>query len=172
MSDQSSMVMVLEQPESSTRRVIVRNAILYIPLAIVFWAVALAALYNAVTSNLGALIGAIVFGLPAYALAYEAWSAVQDLRASPMVTRGEVARMWSKGTVLWMTRAYYLLVEVPRGDKKPEQRFFVISSEAYLQLEDGRTVEVRHWPHTNTVVSVGLLPAPSRGRARGGESTR
>ena len=166
------MVMVSEQPEARARRLIVRSAVFYVPLAIVFWAVTAAALYNAFTSNLGALIGAIVFGLPAYALGYEAWSAVRDLRATPMVTRGEVARMWSKGTVLWMTRAYYLLVEVPGEAKKLEQRFFVISPEAYVQLEDGRTVEVRHWPHTNTVISLGMVEEPARGRARGTGATR
>ncbi len=171
MSEQSSMLMVLEQPEQRARRVILRKAVIYTPLAVVFVLVTAAALYNAITSNLGALVGAVVFGLPAYALAYEAWSALRDLREAPMVTRGVVARMWSKGTVLWMTRAYYLLVETAGSKAKPEQRFFVISPEAYLQLEDGRTVEVRHWPHTNTVISLGLVE-PARGARRGAGSAR
>jgi hypothetical protein len=165
MSSQSSLRMLLEQPPERARRAIWRKAVAYTPLALAFIAVAMFAIYNAFTSNLGALVGALVFGIPGYALAYEAWSALRDLRARPTSTRGQIVRMWNKGTVLWMTRAYYLLVEV--HGERPAQRFFVISAEAYLQLDDGRTVEVHHWPHTNTVISLGAVES-----TRGGSRTR
>jgi hypothetical protein len=143
------------------RDLLVRKTLMYTPLAVVFGGVAAAALYYAFTSSLGALVGASIFGLPAFAFAYEAATAVRDLRAEPVVTRGTIARMWNKGTVLWMSRAYYLLVESPSTSGNPkkelEQHFFVISPVAYLQLEDGRTVVVEHWPHTNTVISLGMI---------------
>jgi hypothetical protein len=154
------LVMIEELGER--RHILLRKVLVYTPLALAFGAVTLAALYYAFTSSLGALVGASIFGLPAFAFAYEALTALRDLRSQPMTTRGTVARMWNKGTVLWMTRSYYLLVEFPstRG-KEREQRFFVISPVAYLQLEEGRTVEVEHWPHTNTIVSLGVVE-PSR----------
>ena len=161
--------MLLEQPEDRARRVIVRKAVVYTPLALVFAAVTAVALFYALTNSLGALVGALIFGLPAYALGYEAWSALRDLRAAPILTRGVVTRMWNKGTVLWMTRAYYLVVEVHGAQR--QQLFFVISPEAYLQLEDGRSVEVRHWPHTNTVLSLGVVESP-RSTRRDTRTTR
>jgi hypothetical protein len=148
---------------------IVRTAIINVPLALAFGAVAATALFYAVTTSYGALVGAIVFGLPAFAFGYEGLGALRDLRARPVVTRGEVARLWSKGTVLWLSRAYYLLVEFPvAGRDKPDHRFFVISLDTFTQLDEGRTVEVTHWPHTNTVVSLALdeSPRPARGARR------
>lgn len=160
----SAGVRLLEE-HSESRRLLARKLLLHAPLALAFGAIAGAALYYALTSSLGALVGAAIFGLPAFAFGYEAVTAARDLRARPMTTRGPIARMWNKGTILWMTRAYYLLVDLPSsGDQEREQRFFVISHEAYLQLEEGRTVEVQHWPHTNTVISIGLVePRPARG---------
>lgn len=165
----SAAVRVLEEYGES-RRPIVRKVLLHMPLALAFGAVSAAALYYAFTSSLGALVGAAVFGLPALAFAYEAVTAARDLRAQPVRTRGAVARMWNKGTILWMTRAYYLLVDLPTPQgAKPEQRFFVVSQAVYLQLDEGHTVEIRHWPHTNTVLSIGVVE-PSRS-ARGGRSS-
>lgn len=157
------MRMLLEQPDEQTRRSVVRKALLYSPLALVFIGVTLVALYNAFTNSLGALVGAVVFGIPAAALSFEAWSALRDLRQEPVTTRGVVARMWSKGTVLWITRAYYLLVEVP--GVQIERRFFVVPHEVYLQIDEGSTVQVRHWPHTNGVISLGEVGSGGSQRA-------
>lgn len=166
MTRQPAMTMLLEQPEGRARRTIVRKAFAFAPIAALFLAATLFALYNMLTSSAGAVVGVVVFGLPAFALTYEAVAALRDLRSQPRVTRGVIARMWNKGTVLWMTRAYYLLVESAGTSSGREQHFFVISPEAYLQLSDGRTVEVRHWPHTNTVVSLGVVESSSETRAR------
>ncbi len=152
--------MLLERSDGSTRGGIVRKTLFYVPAALLFLGVTAAALYNTLTNSAGALVGAVVFGIPAAALAYEAWSCLADLRSAPVTTRGVVTRMWNKGTVLWMTRAYYVLVNVS-GSAKGEQRFFVIPQEVYLQLDEGRTVEVRHWPHTNAVVALGEVEARS-----------
>lgn len=160
-------VLLLEDRGEGRQR-LVRKVLLHAPLALTFGAVSAAALYYALTSSLGALVGAAIFGLPAFAFGYEALTALLDLRAQPMLTRGTIARMWNKGTILWMTRAYYLLVERPAGPgangAKPEQRFFVVSQECYLQLDEGRTVEVQHWPHTNTVISLGLVESERSAR--------
>ncbi|MCC6237991.1 MAG: hypothetical protein IT299_10505 [Dehalococcoidia bacterium] len=150
---QSPTRVLLEQSEGATRRGILRKALVFTPAALLFVGVTLAALYNAVTNSMGALVGAVVFGIPAAALTYEAWSCLGDLRSEPMTTRGVVTRMWHKGTVLWMTRSYYLLVNVS-GNPRGEQRFFVVPQETYLQLDEGRTIEVRHWPHTNAVIAL------------------
>ncbi len=144
---------LLEQAEDATRRGILRKALVFTPTALLFLGITLVALYNAVTNSMGALVGAVVFGIPAAALLSEAASCLRDLRSAPVTTRGVVTRMWNKGTVLWMTRAYYLLVNVS-GNARGEQRFFVVPQDVYLQLDEGRTIEVRHWPHTNAVVAL------------------
>ncbi len=155
----------LLEEHGESRRALARKLMLHAPLALAFGVVSAAALYYAFTNSLGALVGAAIFGLPAFAFGYEAVTAARDLRAQPITTRGTIARMWNKGTILWMTRAYYLLVDLPpvEGGER-EQRFFVISHEAYVQLEEGRTVEVQHWPHTNAVISLGIVESS---RARG-----
>ena len=159
--------MLLEQAEAATRRGILRKALAFTPAAALFVGVTLVALYNAFTNSMGALVGVVVFGIPAVALCYEASSCLRDLRSRPMTTRGVVTRMWNKGTVLWMTRAYYLLVNVS-GNQRSEQRFFVVPQEVYLLLDEGRTIEVRHWPHTNAVVTLEEIEGRSgRGGGRG-----
>ncbi|MSP22525.1 MAG: hypothetical protein EXR66_05855 [Dehalococcoidia bacterium] len=157
---------VVEEP-GERRHVLTRKVLVYTPLALAFGAGAAVALYYAFTNSLGALVGAAIFGLPAFAFAYEAVTALRDLRARPTTTRGTIARMWNKGTVLWMTRAFYMLVDLPPAQgKDPKQRFFVISQVAYLQLEEGRTVEIEHWPHTNTIVRLGLVESSRPARSR------
>ena len=164
-STRSTGLQILEE-RGARRPVLVRKLLIHAPLALAFGAVSAAALYYAFTNSLGALVGSAIFGLPAFAFGYEAFTAARDLRAQPMITRGRIARMWNKGTILWMTRAYYLLVDQPVAEgAKPKQRFFVISHEAYLQLEEGRTVELEHWPHTNTVLSLGLLESTRSARS-------
>ena len=157
--------MLIEQPASKARASILRKALLCTPLALAFIVVAAIALYNTITSSMGASVGTLVFGIPGIALGLEAWSAIRDLRAEPVTTRGVIVRMWNKGTVLWMTRAYYLLVAVRSDKPNNDQRFFVIPQEAYLQLEDGRSIEVHHWPHTNTVVWLSVIESARAARA-------
>lgn len=160
----SASIHMLEQ-RGASRRMIARKAFIYTPLAVVFGAISGAALYSAFTSSLGALVGAVIFGLPAFAFAYEAVTAFRDLRAQPTITRGTIARMWNKGTILWMTRAYYLLLDLPTpAGRERKQRFFVISQEAYLQLDEGRAIEVEHWPYTNAVVSLGVVESSRSAR--------
>jgi hypothetical protein len=158
----SSDVLILEE-RSGTRQMVLRKLLLHTPLALAFGGVTFVALYYAFTNSMGALVGAAIFGLPAGAFGYEALTAARDLRSKPITTRGRIARMWNKGTVLWMTRAYYLLVDLPGRDEG--QRFFVVSHAAYLQLDEGRTVEVEHWPHTHTVVSLGVVESARAARS-------
>ena len=76
--------------------------------------------------------------------------ALRDLRASPVTTEGNVERLWNKTTFLFFGRNYYLLVN---------GHVFSISLEAYRELfpRMGREVKVRHWPHTDIVISLHLL---------------
>lgn len=168
-SGSSSARMLLDLPAERTRRGVARKALLFVPLALVFLGVTGLALYNAFTNSGGALVGAIVFGIPAVALSYEASSALRDLRGAPVTSRGVITRMWNKGTVLWMTRAYYLLVTVP--GKEGGGQFFVVPHEVYLQLDEGRTVEVRHWPHTNAVISLAEVESRSQRTQRATRSS-
>ena len=161
----SPNLQILEE-RGARRHLLLRKLLIHGPLALAFGAVSAAAFYYAFTNSLGALVGAAIFGLPAFAFGYEALTAARDLRSRPMMTRGRIARMWNKGTILWMTRAYYLLVDLPvAAGAKPRQRFFVISHESYLQLEEGRTVELEHWPHTNTVLSLALVESSRSARS-------
>ena len=98
--------------------------------------------------NLGALIGLVIVGALAFALSFEAVAALRDLRGAPVTTRDRVARVWSKSRVLFFGRVHYLMVE---------RRVFEVGPVTGAELSAGDEVEIVHWPHTNTLVSLRLV---------------
>lgn len=154
MAEDGAVQLRLMEEHPRSRRTLWRMALIYTPSAIVALALAGIALYNLVTGSIGAIVGVILLTPIAIALSYQAVTALRDLAAQPVRTRGEVARLWDKGTVLWMTRSYYTLVEAPRAadPSKFDRHVFVISQLSSLDLRDGMLVEAEHWPHTNTLM--------------------
>lgn len=205
---------VMERDDS--RRVLSRMALMYVPSSLVCTAVALYSVYNILQGALGAIVGAVLFGAIGTGLGFQAIAAVRDLATYPMSSRGVVLRAWNKGTVFWLSRAYYLLVATPSPTRpgRSERRVFVVTRLAHDAVRDDRgrrqnelagmrraaveaegrraglnieqyvsraelmtaiedrdeSIEIEHWPHTNTVIRASLLPAPRPADSQGSSS--
>ena len=154
MAEDGAVQLRLMEEHPRSRRTLWRMALIYTPTATLALVLASIALYNLVTGSIGAVVGVILLSPIAIALTYQAVTALRDLFAQPVRTRGEVARLWDKGTVLWMSRSYYTLVEAPKAadPSRLDHHVFVISQLSSLDLRDGMLVEAEHWPHTNTLL--------------------
>lgn len=95
----------------------------------------------------------MILGLLAVLLGFQSIQALRDLLTEPKVTRGEIARKWSRPELL-VVPAHYIYVN---------NVVFKLPALLYEQLENGDTVAITYYPHTNTVVAVskesGSLPA-------------
>jgi hypothetical protein len=127
------------------RFAVVRSAIFYTPLAAISSALLAVSAFNLLTGNIGALVPAIFLGILAFATVFEAQANLRDLRASPVTTTGMVSRSWSKGRFLFIGRVHYLLVN---GD------VFEVNPVSAAEIAEGQTVEIEHWPHTHTVITM------------------
>ena len=142
MSNQITLRLIDEPP--NPRRTIYRMALLYTPAAVLVGTLALIPIVSLLQGSTGAIIGVILLGPTAAALGFQAIVALRDLRAQPVTTRGVLRRVWDKGTVLWVSRAYYLRVDMPHPTRPGKQvrRVFVVSPAASDLVE--RSHEQRH----------------------------
>lgn len=142
MNDQTTLQLIEEPPNA--RRTIYRMAMLYTPSAIASGAFGLFALVNLLQGAGGAIVGVILLGATTTGLGFQAIVALRDLRAQPVTTRGVLRRAWDKGTVLWLSRTYYLRVDAPHPTRpdKQSQHVFVVSPVVSDVIE--RSHEQRH----------------------------
>jgi hypothetical protein len=127
------------------RLTVIRMALLYTPGAIIVLALLAISVVSVFQGSLGALIPAVILGLIGAALTTQAIAALRDLPAEPTTTTGTIRRAWSKGLILGLFRTYYVLVN---------RAVFDISIVSFAQVQEGDRLEVHHWPHTKTVISV------------------
>jgi len=139
------MAETLIEEHEGHRRSVIRTAAIYTPGGVIATGLFLLAFVSLISGNLGAIFASVIMGLIAYAVDYEALSAIRDLRAEPVTTEGQVQRIWSKGRIAFFGRVHYLMVG---------RRVFEVTRVAAMQLDDGDRVRIEHWPHTNRVVSV------------------
>lgn len=136
------------------RFALIRRAVIYVP-----GAVALTSLLVWAALGLPSTVVIVIFlSVGALAIDIEAYQSLRDLSASPVTSRGLVQRKWSKGRFLFFGRVHYLLVST-RGvdmppDTKPKDRLFEVGPIAARELDLGDEVEILHWPHTNTVITL------------------
>ena len=130
------------------RRTLRRMALMYGPLTIAALLVALVPLASLLDGTGGAVVPLVLLLVVAAALAFQAVTALRDLRAEPMFTRGEVQRTWTKGGLLWFFRSHFMMVN---------RQVFVVPPEVWVKVSEGELVECHHWPHTRTVMRVLLL---------------
>ncbi len=127
------------------RTYIWRNALIYTPGAIFTLALFALSVFGLLSGNIGAALPAFLLGLIGFALGYESRAALRDLRAEPVVTEGEVDRVWRKSKLLVFGRQDYLLVQ---------KQVFEIGRITAEELSLGQVVTIHHWPHTMRVISV------------------
>ena len=141
------------------RTAIVRSAILFTPLAIGSAVLLVVAAHSLLTRGLGALIPTIFLSILSLATIFEAQANLRDLRSEPTITRGPVVRAWTKARFLVIGRVHYLLVE---------RRVFEVNAISAAEVEEGRHVEIAHWPHTNTLITLHRSTERPDGGDRGG----
>lgn len=138
---------VLEERPNSRTSVILR-AVLLTPLAVAL----LALLGLSVTYLPSSFLAVTVLTLGGIPAAIEAVSAIRDLNARPVITRGAVARLWKKSRYLFVGRVDYMLVN---------RKLFEVSAVSATELHEGDEVVIEHWPHTNIVISLSRPPLDS-----------
>lgn len=125
-----------------------RKFLIHTPSAVVAWGGLLWLLVILITGNIGAILGLVLISIITASVTFEATAAIRDLRSEPITTRGNVDRAWAKGRFLFIGTVRYLIV---RG------RVFELREEAFSSLLEDDIVEIKHWPHTNIVISLHLL---------------
>lgn len=138
----------LLEEHSATRNPIWRNALIYTPAAVITVGLFFLSLSGLLSGNAGATLPAILLAMIGFALVYESLAALRDLRSEPVVTEGEVDRIWKKSKLLIFGRQDYLLVK---------KQVFEVGPITATELSIGQTVSIQHWPHTMRVVSVGRV---------------
>ena len=94
----------------------------------------------------GLIITLVLLSLAAFLTGHQSIQSLRDLRSSPTVSSGLIDRKWSRAD-LFVLHSYYIYVS---------RSVFKVTPLIYTELEEGDTVSVNHYPHTNTVISVEL----------------
>lgn len=150
---------LLVEERDDHRRRLLRTVLIYTPGGVIATALFLVAASSLISGNVGAIFATMIVGLIAFAVDYEALSALRDLRAEPTVTEGAIARKWSKGRIAFFGRVHYVLIG---------RAVFEVGPVAAAELRDGDQLRIVHWPNTHGVISVhrittGERPAASTG---------
>lgn len=130
------------------RRTLQRMLLMYGPLTLASLALLMVPVSSLLDGTVGAVIPLTIIGVVVLAVAFQALTALRDLRAEPLFTRGEVQRSWSKGGLLWFFRSHFLMIN---------RQVFVVTPETWVRVGEGEMVECHHWPHTRTVIRVLIL---------------
>jgi len=144
------------------RRTVIRQAVTYTPAAVFVLVLLGISLFSIAGGSYGAIIPAVILGLVSLALVSQSVAALRDLFGEPTTTTGVIRRAWSKGMLLGFFRSYYILVG---------KAVFDVGVVVNAQVQEGDRLEVQHWPHSKTVISVRKLRADrSSQRTSGGNS--
>jgi hypothetical protein len=152
-----SELLVEERDDHRSR--LLRTVFIYTPGGVIATTLFVIAALSLLSGNVGAIFATVIMGLIAFAIDYEALSALRDLRAEPTVTEGQVLRKWSKGRIAIFGRVHYVLIG---------RAVFEIGPVAAAELQNGDHLRIEHWPHTHGVIAVhrittGGRPAASTG---------
>ena len=135
--------------EKSSRRSVWMRVSLFVPLSLCCCLLLVWLIFSLPQTA----VGLIIVGIFSVAIFIEGLSVIRDIASQPITTEARVSRLWQKGRLLVFGQVYYLLI-----DKK----LFEISAFAYHQLESDAKpyVRIRHWPHSNIVISIQRAKEP------------
>ncbi len=143
----------MDDQRSSARASVIRDAVIFTPFFLAVVAGWTATMVGVLVKGDRGVPAPVILSLLAVLLGFQSIQALRDLLTEPKVTRGEIARKWSR-PVLPVVPGHYIYVN---------KVVFKLPALLYEQLENGDTVTITHYPHTNTVVAVskesGSLPA-------------
>jgi hypothetical protein len=136
-----------EEAHRAARSSLIRVALTFTPLFLLSLAGAGIVIFNLVREGPSGLIVTLaLLLLAAFLTGHQSIQSLRDLRSSPRLSNGLVDRKWSRAD-LFVLRSYYIYVD---------RSVFKVTPLIYTELEEGDTVAVSHYPHTNTVISVEL----------------
>ncbi len=130
---------------SDVRRHLVRDAVIYTPLAIlalVAWVASLAAVISA--GGGGGIFLLILITILVLLAGYQSIQSLRDLWSSPVTTEGPVRRKWRRHEFL-LFPAYYFYVG---------SHVFKVPQLAYEAFDQGDLISITHYPHTAAVIAV------------------
>jgi hypothetical protein len=137
----------MEEALRAARASLVRTALLFTPLFLLSLAGMGVVIWELVSEGpSGLIITVLLLCLAAFLTGHQSIQSVRDLRSSPRISNGLVDRKWSRADLV-ILRSYYIYVD---------RSVFKVTPLIYTELEEGDTVSVNHYPHTNTVISVEL----------------
>ena len=137
----------LEEAYRAARSSLRRTVLVFTPLFLLSLAGIGIIIFNLAREGAsGLIITLVLLLLAAFLTGHQSIQSLRDLRSSPTVSSGLVDRKWSRAD-LFVMRSYYIYVD---------RSVFKVTPLIYTELEEGDTVSVNHYPHTNTVISVEL----------------
>jgi len=137
----------LEEAYRAARSSLRRTVLVFTPLFLLSLAGIGIIIFNLVREGAsGLIITLVLLLLAAFLTGHQSIQSLRDLRSSPMVSSGLVDRKWSRAD-LFVLRSYYIYVG---------RSVFKVTPLIYSELEEGDSVSVNHYPHTNTVIAVEL----------------
>jgi hypothetical protein len=141
----------------SARGSVFRSALLFTPFMLVALGVVGLIVRDMITegAKAGGIVALVLIGFVTLLLVYQVVQTFRDMFARPVETLGVVDRLWSRHDFL-VFRNDYVFVE---GD------VFRIEPEHALDVKLGLTVRITHYPHTNAVIDVEVVPAAATSEA-------
>ena len=137
----------LEEAYRAARSSLRRTVLVFTPLFLLGLAGIGIILFNLAREGAsGLIITLVLLLLAAFLTGHQSIQSLRDLRSSPTVSSGLVDRKWSRAD-LFILRSYYIYVG---------RSVFKVTPLIYSELEEGDSVSVNHYPHTNTVIAVEL----------------
>jgi hypothetical protein len=137
----------LEEAYRAARSSLRRTVLVFTPLFLLSLAGIGIIMFSLVREGPGGLIITLVLlSLAAFLTGHQSTQSWRDLRSLPRLTSGLVDRKWTRAD-LFIMRSYYIYVS---------RSVFKVTPLIYNELEEGDTVSVNHYPHTNTVIAVEL----------------
>jgi hypothetical protein len=137
----------VEEAHRAARASLVRTVLVFTPLLLLSLAgVGGVIFYLTREGPSGLILTLMLLCLAVFLTGHQSVQSLRDLRSSPRLTTGLVDRKWSRADLL-VLRSFYIYVD---------RSVFKVTPLIYHELEEGDTVSVNHYPHTNTVISVEL----------------
>ena len=139
----------MAEGSSSARASILRSALLFSPFLAVS-AFALALIIGDVVNGeagVGHGVGVFLVGLMTLLLVYQVVQSIRDLFSRCVETVGVVERQWSRKEFMLFRNGYIFI----------GRNVFRLEMEEYVDIKQGDTVRVVHYPHTLTVDTVEVV---------------
>ncbi len=131
----------------SARVALIRDAVIYTPLAIAGIVVTLLSAIGVIDA--GAVL-TVIEALLTLIFIYQSAQALRDLREPLVRTEGLITRRWSRMDLVF-TRSHYIAVG---------RKIFSLPAADWYQLEENQHIILVHYPHTGRVAHVERAPEP------------